>query len=166
MAPLPSVPSAAVLKSIRQQSAAGLTLSSSLLAGFLALSVQMPAQASSPLADGQYLYGEAQRADVAGSTYLLMQVRQNRVVGAFYQPSSSFDCFHGTLSDTILEVAVVDSYEQTSHPYQLAVAASATAVASSTGAAGSFQIEGFHQISQMSPTDQSILNTCLVDHPL
>lgn len=167
MAALPSVsPVIEVLKSIRQRSIIGLTLGSSVLAGFLTLTAQAPTQASTPLADGRYLYGEAQQAGVAGSTYLLMQVRQNRVVGAFYQPSSSFDCFHGSLSNTSMDVAIVDSYEQTSHPYQLAVNASPTSVASSTGAAGAVQIEGFHQLLEMSSADQSILNTCLVDHPL
>ncbi|MBD0336459.1 MAG: hypothetical protein ICV62_13300 [Cyanobacteria bacterium Co-bin13] len=153
------------LQQNRQRSLA-VTIGTSLLTGLLALVAQAPLQASSPLADGQYLYGEAQTADVAGSTYILLQVQQNRVVGAFYQPSSSFDCFHGTVTGQALDLAVVDSYERTSHPFQLALTADQTPVAGAAGVAIPVRIEGFHRLSDLSGADQEILSTCLADHPL
>ncbi|MBD2257476.1 hypothetical protein [Pseudanabaena sp. FACHB-2040] len=149
----------------RQRSLA-VAIGTSLLTGLLALVTQAPLQASSPLADGQYLYGEAQTADVAGSTYILLQVQQDRVVGAFYQPSSSFDCFHGTVTGQELDLSVVDSYERTSHPFQLALAVDPVPVAGASGVLLPVQIEGFNRLNDLSGSDQEILSTCLADHPL
>ncbi|HEY9763021.1 MAG TPA: hypothetical protein V6D07_10880 [Trichocoleus sp.] len=148
-----------------QPSIIGMTVGGSLLSGGLAWAVPASAQ-TSPLAEGQYLYGETAQANVLGSTYILFEIRQNRIVGAFYQPSSSFDCFHGSVANNKLNLAVVDSYDQTSHPYDLALTTDQSPIAATQGIAVPAQIEGFQPIATLSANDQAILNTCLANHPL
>lgn len=148
-----------------QQPVLGMAIGSSLLVGGLASAAPGLAQ-TAPLAEGQYLYGQTAEANVPGSTYMLFQIRQNRIVGAFYQPSSSFDCFHGTVASTKLDLAVVDSYDQTSYPYEVALVTDQAPVADTQGVAVPVQIEGFQPIAAPSTNDQAILNTCLAEYPL
>lgn len=132
----------------------GATLLSSLMpAAVLASPVT-----NAPLADGVYLYGQQPVAAQPGSTYMVFEVTDRRAVGAFYMPSSSFDCFYGDISSTRLDLTVIDSYEQTTHPYSLAVQNQPTLAAGQAGA--QFNISGFTQISSLSELDKSILETC------
>ncbi|MBX2864165.1 MAG: hypothetical protein KTR27_11460 [Leptolyngbyaceae cyanobacterium MAG.088] len=110
------------------------------------------------LADGIYLYGQQPVAAQAGSVYMVFEVAGRRTVGAFYMPSSSFDCFHGDISSTRLDLTVIDSYEQTSHPYSLAVQAQPVLAAGE--AATELSINGFAPIDDLSELDETILETC------
>ena len=116
---------------------------------------------NAPLVDGVYLYGQQPAAAQPGSVYMVFEVTGDRTVGAFYMPSSSFDCFHGDISATRLDLMVVDSYEQTSHPYSLAVKTQPTLAAG--GAAPEFGIDGFTRINTLSELDERILETCHAD---
>jgi hypothetical protein len=164
-------PTASVVRSLQtlvqqiQRRAVAVAVGTGLLTSLFALAGQAPLQASLPLADGQYLYGEAQSANVPGSTYMLLQVQESRVVGAFYQPSSSYDCFHGTLTSRELDLAIVDSYEGDEYPYQVALIPDQAPIASAAGGLPA-RIDGFHQLAGLSSADQAILNTCLSEHPL
>ena len=114
------------------------------------------ANSASPIADGVYLYGQQATASQLGSIYMVFEVIGNRAIGAFYMPSSSFDCFNGAISSTRLDLNVIDSYEQTSHPYSLAVEPTLTA-----GQAGvEFNINGFTPVNALSEMDEHILETC------
>lgn len=114
------------------------------------------ANSAAPIADGVYLYGQQPTASQLGSIYMVFEVIGNRAVGAFYMPSSSFDCFNGAVSSTRLDLNVIDSYEQTSHPYSLAVEPTLTAGQVSA----EFNISGFTPVSNLSETDEHILETC------
>ena len=116
------------------------------------------ANSISSLADGVYLYGQQVTAAQPGSTYMVFEISGNRTVGAFYQPSSSFDCFSGDVSSTRLDLNVVDSYEQTSHPYALAIEPVSTLTAGPAGT--EFSISGFTPISTLSELDEHLLATC------
>ena len=132
----------------------GATLLSSLMpTGVLANPV-----VNAPLADGVYLYGQQPVAAQPGSVYMVFEVTDRRAVGAFYMPSSSFDCFYGDISSTRLDLTVIDSYEQTTHPYSLAVQTQPTLAAGQAGA--EFSISGFTQIDALSELDKNILETC------
>ncbi len=113
------------------------------------------------LADGTYLFGQSPEPGELGTTYAVFSVQDNRTVGAFYQPSSSFDCFSGQISPDRLAVNVVDSYEQTVHPYSIALAVDNSFVAGE--AAGAYGLEGFHRIDNLSDQDQEILGVCQAD---
>ena len=142
-----------------------LTLSAGLLLGLFpsvsehAMASSVEAQAIIGFADGTYVFGESPEAGQVGSTYMVFEVQSQSLVGAFYQPSSSFDCFHGQVEDNKMTLTVIDSYDQTSHPYVLALDVASQA-ASQVGIAGSIVPSGFYSLSDLSELDWSILATC------
>ena len=113
----------------------------------------------SPLADGVYLYGQQPVADQPGSIYMVFEVTASRAVGAFYMPSSSFDCFSGSISTDRLDLTVIDSYEGTRHPYSLETEPTLAAGQAGQG----FSIRGFTQLNELSDVDQQILAICQND---
>jgi hypothetical protein len=133
--------------------ALGLGLLGSLLPGASALE---PTDGA-PLTDGTYLYGEAAEPGEIGATYIVMTVRDGQATGAFYRPSSSFDCFHGQVTNTALNATIINSYDQTAYDYAVALAPST--VASQAGGAPS-GLEGFYALDTLSDLDHEILATC------
>ena len=113
----------------------------------------------SDLADGTYVFGESSTAGQMGSTYMVLQVDAQQLVGGFYQPSSSFDCFQGQIRNDEMALNIVNSYDQTIYPFTLALDSSAQ-VASATGAAETIVPQGFQQLPELSATDRSVLATC------
>lgn len=130
--------------------------------GLVGLTPSIPVQASLALPEGTHLYGQSPEPNRPNQTYMVVQVKENQVVGAFYQPSSSFDCFHGTVSGSKLDLVVVDSYDQTTHSYQLALTTAPTETAGANGAAAPVQIDNFYPITELSDLDRHILATCSV----
>ncbi|OLP17611.1 hypothetical protein BST81_14900 [Leptolyngbya sp. 'hensonii'] len=125
----------------------------------------VPAVQPSLPEDGVYLYGQSVKPNQIGKTYAVLEVKQGKVVGAFYMPSSSFDCFHGEFQTDKLALTVVDSYERTAHPYAIALEKSyPVAAAGGNPVANSLKLQGFHPISTLSETDQRILTTCKADY--
>lgn len=128
-----------------------------------AASSQRPSSTNSyAITDGVYLYGQSPERDQIGSAYMVFEVEQGQVVGAFYMPYSSFDCFYGDLQADRIALTVIDSYEQTQHPYAIAlepVDTLATAEAESVPVG----LEGFHRIEDPSDNDLAILSTCQSD---
>ncbi len=118
--------------------------------------------AAQRLPNGTYLYGQATQPNRMGSAYMVFEVTNNRVIGAFYMPSSSFDCFYGELNANQLALNVVDSYEQTVHPYNVAVDQTAP-VAGTRNEVAPVSFEGFHRLPNLSDLDRNILNTCKTD---
>ncbi|RMF68460.1 MAG: hypothetical protein D6742_05070 [Cyanobacteria bacterium J069] len=119
---------------------------------------------SQRLPDGTYLYGQSQQAEQIGSAYMVFEVDSNRVVGAFYMPNSSFDCFFGEVQAQELALSVIDSYEQTVHPYSVALRTDAAVAANGGEAIAPLSLEGFHPIAALSENDQRMLSTCKVDY--
>lgn len=119
---------------------------------------------SQRLANGVYLYGQSEQADQLGSAYMVFEVTNNQVIGAFYMPHSSFDCFFGEVQAQELALNVIDSYEQTVHPYSVALQSNASVAATGGEAIAPLSLEGFHPIATLSDTDQRILNICKVDY--
>ncbi|MEM9005934.1 MAG: hypothetical protein AAGE59_20720 [Cyanobacteria bacterium P01_F01_bin.86] len=113
---------------------------------------------ASSVKDGTYVFGESSESGQLGVTYMVVNVQAQQLIGAFYQPSSSFDCFHGQITGNEMALTVVDSYSQTAHPYNLALATSSQ-VASPRGAASAFAPVGF-QLVEVSELDHDILATC------
>jgi hypothetical protein len=150
--------------------AAGLTLAISCLTG---LGAQLPTAWANPtasagpshptLADGTYLFGQAQTRDQLGAAYLVFEVIEAQTVGAFYMPSSSFDCFYGAVEPAQINLTIVDSYEQTTSPYAISLTVSDSLVAGN--ATGTLGLVGFHQIAQITDQDLAILNTCQINYP-
>ena len=155
------------------QKLTGLLLSVALVGGFAPLMAQSSnAQASAAqaaknvaakqMADGIYLYGQSAQPQTVGSEYLVFEVNQGAVVGGFYMPSSSFDCFYGNLQADKLALTVIDSYERTAHPYAVALA-TGEPVATTGSNVAPLGLEGYHRIANLSDVDHQILTTCKAD---
>lgn len=111
---------------------------------------------SERLSNGIYLFGEKPLPDQLQTAYMIFEARAGQVVGAFYAPHSSFDCFRGSVQNTQLSLAITETYSQEEYSYALGLEDTAVA-----GLGGSqFAIEGFHQIGDISANDLRMLNTC------
>lgn len=142
----------------------GLLTSALPMAAETAVASTPPALETGTLTDGVYLYGESPQPQAVGATYLVMEVQAGQAVGAFYMPSSSFDCFHGQVTASSLDLTIVNSYDQTAYSYPVALATNG-AIASATGAVPTMVPAGFHAIETLSETDHQILATCQANFP-
>ncbi|MEB3280092.1 MAG: hypothetical protein VKK42_14355 [Lyngbya sp.] len=115
------------------------------------------------LANGIYLYGQSPQRDQLGQAYMVFEVNQGRMVGAFYMPHSSFDCFWGTPQGNRLALTVIDSYTTETHPYAIGFNPSVVAASTSGGADQSVSLEGFYPIESVSQADLKILEVCQSD---
>lgn len=118
---------------------------------------------SSPLVDGVYLYGKSPQPEQLGQEYLVIRVNQGQVVGAFYMPQSEFNCFYGSVNAQQMSLSVVDPYDNTVHPYSIALQTTSPIVAQNASSV-TLTLEGYHQISKLSENDQRILNVCIGQH--
>lgn len=118
---------------------------------------------SQRLPNGVYLYGQSPEAEQFGSAYMVFEVTDRQVVGAFYMPSSSFDCFYGEVQAQQLALNVIDTYEQSVHPYAVALETSGSVANNGNEAIAPLSLEGFHAIGSVSDNDQRILTTCKAD---
>ncbi|MEO0647119.1 MAG: hypothetical protein AAFZ17_13330 [Cyanobacteria bacterium J06650_10] len=114
------------------------------------------------LEDGTYLFGQSPQPDQIGSAYAVLSVQNNQTIGAFYYPHSSFDCFSGQVLPDRLAVNVVDSYDQVSYPYEVALSVSDDSLVAGS-AAPAYTLEGFHQINELSTQDLEMLAVCKSD---
>ena len=116
------------------------------------------------LEDGTYLYGQSAEAEQVGSAYMVFDVMGQDVVGAFYMPSSSFDCFQGIIQADELALTIHDSYGEGSFPFSVALVTNEEAIASDgTVIVPGKSLDGFQPIEGVSDNDQRILATCRAD---
>ncbi|MEO0377921.1 MAG: hypothetical protein AAF329_25655 [Cyanobacteria bacterium P01_A01_bin.17] len=109
--------------------------------GSSAVAVSFKAQPT--LQDGTYLYGRTQKPEQAQTEYFVFRVRNQRVIGAFYMPQSSFDCFRGDLKAQQLELTVM-GYEQQVYRHTVS-------------------LNAYHPIGQVSDNDHRIVEACQAD---
>ncbi|HLO48013.1 MAG TPA: hypothetical protein VK211_06280 [Kamptonema sp.] len=93
------------------------------------------------LPDGIYLYGQSPQPDQVENEYFVFELRQGKIIGAFYLPRSAFYCFYGILTLTKLDVKVIDSFDGSSSPY-------------------SVNLQNYHRILRVSNNDRRILGVC------
>ena len=162
------------LTGLVKQSVTGLVLGAGLAIAALSIpaDADVPAPQAKPasssphsLADGTYLYGQAETAEQVGSAYMVFEVKQGKLLGAFYMPRSSFDCFYGSVEADRMALTVVDSYAQSPHPYDVALKSDEPiAMAGSEAIVPPVTLEGFHQLGSLSSNDQRILSTCKANY--
>ncbi|GEM_PF-1578651 len=117
------------------------------------------------LEEGIYLFGQSPQPEQIGQAYLVFEVKQGRVTGAFYMPNSSFDCFTGVPQGNQLNLSIIEAYSQEAYSYQIGFSNS-TVVAAAGGQGtdkNNLILEGFHRLSTVSENDTRILNQCKVD---
>ncbi len=139
----------------------GLCLSLGVAGTALAESVSVAArrdQAPANLDDGEYVYGSVPEANQLGETYMVFEADGDRIVGGFYMPSSSFDCFEGRLEENQLALNIQDSYSDQTYDFNLAIRRD-TLVAAGQGASNA-NIPGFQPLDGLTATDEQVLETC------
>ncbi len=117
------------------------------------------------LEDGVYLYGQSPQPEQIGQAYMVFEVKQGQVRGAFYMPHSSFDCFTGVPQGNQLHLTIIEAYSQQAYSYQIGFSNS-TVVAAVEGQGtdkNNLMLEGFHRLSTVSENDTRILNQCQAD---
>jgi hypothetical protein len=116
-----------------------------------------------PIEDGTYLYGESATPQEIGSAYMVFEVNDRQVVGAFYMPSSSFDCFYGDIQANQLALTVTSSEDQQSYSYNVAMQTGGSVATAGNVSVAPAEIEGYQRIATVSALDHQILAVCKVD---
>jgi hypothetical protein len=91
--------------------------------------------------DGIYLYSQSANPNQIGEEYFVFEVHNKTVIGAFYMPHSSFDCFYGAVNAEALDLNIVNSYDQSTYPY-------------------SIKLQNYRPLAAVGHNDQRILSTC------
>ncbi len=160
-----SVFSTFVVKTSIANHATKLFLGISALMLFTPMAVAAPADARGSsvqaglIADGTYAYGETAKRDQVGQTYFVFEVKQGKVLGAFYTPNSSYDCTYGQVTGAQLALKVVDSYDKTSYAYDVALNRTST-VASNGGLQTQISLKGFKRLDSVLASDRDMLKSC------
>ena len=119
---------------------------------------EQPAPAQT--ADGVYLYGQQPVPNQLATAYFVFEAQGDMVTGAFYMPSSSFDCVQGRIDGQQMALNVTDSYSQETTGYALAMEAPNAQIASLDGAVATPpNISGYHSLP-VSDRDRDLLATC------
>ncbi|MGB3296604.1 MAG: hypothetical protein WBB01_26770 [Phormidesmis sp.] len=120
----------------------------------------LPATASNRSVDGIYLYGQQPIPDQLATAYFVFELQDGNITGAFYMPSSSFDCVRGQMESDQILLSVTDSYSQETSPYALSLNPPAAVVASqlSPGIAPP-NISGFYRLP-MNDQGRELLTIC------
>jgi hypothetical protein len=112
-------------------------------------------------APGQYLFGQVPEPDQIGQGYIVMENTGDRVYGALYYPSSSFDCFHGQVQGSELAMTIINSYSQEAYAYSIALVADSTVAAQQLPAGLTpVSLSGFHAIDTLTDNDLRMLSIC------
>ncbi len=126
----------------------------------LSLPIATTAAPVSSLPDGTYLYGESEKPNQPGSTYFIFEVKKGEVSGALYSPNSSFDCTRGKFEPQQIALTVVDTYEKTSYPIEIATAHSGI-IANAGDPVAELGLDGMTRVTgEISARDREILSTC------
>ena len=115
------------------------------------------------LPDGTYLYGQAPEPDKLGQGYFVFEVNQGTVLGALYMPRSSFDCASGQFRGNQLSLTVVNSYDRTTNPFEIALEKTSTVASSGNPALQQLELQGFHRLPTLTQDDQRVLSVCKAD---
>ncbi len=129
-----------------------------------ALGIAAPAIAQAapvqPVAE-RYLFGQTPQPDQIGQGYVVVERTGDRVYGALYYPSSSFDCFHGQVQGAEVAMTIIDSYAQEAYAYSIALAEGPVVAAGETaGELVPFNLDGFSAIDALSDNDHRMLDLC------
>lgn len=93
------------------------------------------------LNNGVYLYGKSAKPEQNQQEYFIFEVKNNRVVGAFYMPQSSYDCFYGALEAGQLNLNIISTYDEVTYIHLV-------------------NLQDYQPIASVSSNDQRILSDC------
>jgi hypothetical protein len=125
-----------------------------------------------PKKDGIYLYGQSQEPNQIGQEYMVFEVRQGKVTGAFYLPQSEFNCFQGSLAAGKLDLTIAGDAGSTPYSDSIADAQNAPQVATASDSSQigaqyeqvssqySVALQNYYQLSNVNENDKQILAAC------
>lgn len=116
-----------------------------------------------PQQDGVYLYGRSPQPNQLGEEYIIFQVRQNQVVGAFYMPQSEFSCFHGQYQTGQLALVVAGYPDDGNTDIKLAAVTDrpyGRSLDQPISYPLSVALREYHPIATVAANDQRILEMC------
>jgi len=123
-----------------------------------------------PEVDGVYLYGQSPEPEQLGHEYMVFEIKQGRVVGALYLPSSEFSCFAGTMQSGKLALMVATGPDSEPYPDSVAAENEERVAAASGGGSGnrynqaahpySVSLQNYYQLPNVSANDKQLLRNC------
>ena len=125
-----------------------------------------------PKKNGIYLYGQSQQPNQIGQEYMVFEVRQGKVTGAFYLPQSEFNCFQGSLAAGKLDLTIAgdagstpysDSIADAQHVPQVATASDSSQIGAQyeqVSSQYSVALQNYYQLSNVNENDKQILAAC------
>jgi len=125
-----------------------------------------------PKKDGIYLYGQSQQPNQIGQEYMVFEVRQGKVTGAFYLPQSEFNCFQGSLAAGKLDLTIAGDAGSTPYSDSIVDAQNAPQVATASDSSQigaqyeqvssqySVALQNYYQLSNVNENDKQILAAC------
>lgn len=152
-----------LLTNISKYITVSLALGLSLFTPKILLADQLPLPSNSIFNNGIYFYGKSPIRDQLGVEYLIFLVQNNKVVGAFYQVGSEFNCFHGDISQDQISLSVIDPYDNTVYPYSIALESSSTLASESNNLIKELALSGHHKIKDYNDHDLEMLDICRQD---
>jgi hypothetical protein len=118
------------------------------------------------------LYGQAPKPNQIGQEYMVFEMRQGKVIGAFYLPQSEFNCFQGSLKSGKLALTIADAADSNptyADPISLQNSTQ-VATANDNSRMGdeyeqmaspyAVELQNYYQLSSVSDSDRQILATC------
>ena len=130
-------------------------------------STSNPVQASpskGTISNGVHLYGRSPEPNQIGQEYLVFEVDGNRVIGAAYLPRSEFSCFSGTVNSQQMSLSMVDPYNQSIYPYNIALQETSPLATASNQVPHAVGLAGYQRVEQISSNDRRMLNVCLENY--
>jgi hypothetical protein len=107
-----------------------------------------------------HFFGDSSTVGDLGATYMVLETTGDSVVGGFYQPNSSFDCFQGEIQGHQLQLIVTDSYAVTDYAYTLALITDETVAAQTSTGHLPWVPAGFYDLSEPDVTAENVLQVC------
>jgi len=120
--------------------------------------VKQNSSSSTALTDGVYFFGQAREPGAIGREYLVFEVRNGRVSGAVYAPQSEYSCFTGTVTDGVLALNIVDTYDNQVYPYAIALESRNTLTAGQGQPVAG--LVGYHRIERLRELEYQLLDAC------
>lgn len=137
-----------------------LVMSAFVFAPIAPLRAQENNSSRKPFPNGTYLYGQSQQANQIGSSYIVFEVIQDQLIGALYMPHSEFSCFRGEVQGNEVVMTVDHPYEDTTHPYAIALAPTSPIADRNGDATNPLGLQGYHLLEEISENDERMLAVC------
>lgn len=124
--------------------------------------VPLPRASGAHLEDGIHFFGEASEREKLGSTYMIFEVEDAKVLGAIYAPHSAYSCFEGRFSNNQLALRIDDPYGDDVYLHEIALEQTAVIAANSELRSVEMQLglDGMNPLDDIQAQEQGLLASC------